>query len=248
MSTTSGGPPSHHTPGIAAHLQGNKGFPPQQQKLFLSFSFQERKCAWGGYEVSLLHPHHGFCCTEKGCCGRELLPRSSSHLCLHLPLQGRVSCSQEEGWAAPGFGSGFQGCLVWGSLTAAPRRVAAAAAAASLSCFPFQPLLGSGAGKSPQISFLILILIFFILKRITHACSEQQQQKISVPGEPNPGWGCGWGTCRYRVPPHSCGCTASWATLHTHCTVVSPRQGWQTPQIASHRYRSSVSLLCGLTD
>lgn len=112
----------------------------------------------------------------KGCHGREPLLHSYSHLCPHLPLQGRVSRSQEEGQAAPVFGNGFQGCTVWGSLTAAPQR-AMAAAAASLRRFPFQPPLGSGAGKSSRISFLILILIFFILKHLRHARSEQQKKK-----------------------------------------------------------------------
>lgn len=190
MSTTSWGPVGHHTAGMAAHLWGHKGFPLLQQKLFLSFSFQDRKeVTEGEYRVSLSHPHHGFCCRAKGCCGREQLPRSSSHLRLHLPLQGRIFCSQEEGQAASAFGSRFQGYLVWGSLKAAPQRaaaVAAAAAAASFSCFPFQPLLQSRAGKPPRISFLISILIFFILKCLRCARSEQQQQqRINAPGKTN---------------------------------------------------------------
>ena len=28
-------------------------------------------------------------------------------------------------------------------------------------------------------------------------------------------------------PPRGCGSAASWATLHTHCTLTCPRQGWQ---------------------
>lgn len=52
-------------------------------------------------------------------------------------------------------------------------------------------------------------------------------KKINAPSKPNPGRGCGWGMRRYRVPPRGCGSAASWATLHTHCTLTCPRQGWQ---------------------
>lgn len=114
---------------MAVCLWVHQGLPPQPQKLFLI----SRKKVCVGIPSLPAGPSPWFCRMTKGCHSRKPLPHSFLHLCPHQPLQKRVHCSQEEGWVASAFGSGFQGCLMWGSLTAAPQRAAAATVASATS-------------------------------------------------------------------------------------------------------------------